>query len=130
MHGRLFYCRYHDALCILQASQQLVYELFTKLNEATEPALDILVASIKCVLKAASFLGTLSNDKTEGGATDEIQSVFIFVHEALKQWIVQQEVVGGSMFGSSVNINNWKGVKELMVGYDWQCTIALMLYIT
>ena len=99
----------------LTASQKLLCEIFSKLEETAEHSLELLVTSLKCVFKSASFLITVMSDNYNE-AKKNIEHVFQGIHKAMKEWIAKPEVIGGSIFGGTVTTPKWKGKQELKVG--------------
>ena len=94
---------------------------FARLNKPTDYVLSMLSVSASYVLHVIARLDAVTTNTTQW-PQDEKSKVFANMKEALRQWIVRKDVIGGSMFGGSIPQRGsrsiaWKdkGKKELQV---------------
>lgn len=103
---------------MVRSSLCLCSKITKKLRSCEESRVKLLGTAFSCALCAVETAHSLYD--SEHGKTEKHKTLESLA-ETLKDWIVDGEVIGGSIFGGSVrNYNtrsrsNWKGKQELKV---------------
>ena len=103
---------------VVKSSYQLCQKLAEKLKSCEEDHVKLLGTAFSCVLCAIESAQSIYKDEH---GKDERAKVLNGLTLTLKGWIALREVIGGSVFGSSVpsyltrSHLNWKGKQELKV---------------
>ena len=95
----------------------LIYNcLKVKLSSTQEPYMELLKASLSLVLFAVGYFNTLCHDDKGYGKVERVTTTLGKLESSLKDWVSDARVIGGSVFGGSVNPNSWRAKKEIQVG--------------
>ena len=100
---------------MVKSSLHLCAKLSKKLRSIEENRVKLLRSAFSCALCAIENLYKGGGDKTDRDKAVES------IRELLKDWIAHREVIGGSVFGHSVQSYftrshaSWKGKEELKV---------------
>ena len=116
-----------------KSSFRLCSKLCEKLRSSEENQVKVLRSAFSCVLCAIEKACTLHEEEHGKAVPDKAIKK---IRNLLKDWIVDQKVIGGSVFGHTVpresyNVSyftrsyaNWKGKEELKVS-QWICVIII-----
>jgi len=101
-----------------EAAQFLFRELAKKLKTCNPHCVEVLKASISLILYAVARLKafSLSDEKYQKG--EVTTGVFVKLKDLLWDWIVDCQVIGGSVFGGTPpakSSSSWKAKEELKV---------------
>ena len=112
------------AVSMVTAALLLYGELTAKLKSRSPHHVDVLKASISLILFSVAQLKVLFS----GDETDEIiNGAFVVLKDTLWTWIVDRDVIGGSVFGGCLPLDysaivKWKPSEELEL---WQSFLTL-----
>ena len=105
---------------MVKSSLHLCSKLSEKLKSSEEDQMKLLRSAFSCALCAIENASSLYEG--EDGLTDR-EGAIGRIRKVLKDWIADAKVIGGSVFGSTVqsyftrNYGEWKGKEELKVNY-------------
>lgn len=100
---------------MVDASLLLHKQLSAKLLSCSDHYLEVLKASISLVLLTISQLSFFCPEDEKGDMTSRVANASTKLKENLKGWITDGAVIGGSVFGQTVNVRFWKAEQELKV---------------
>ena len=122
-------CRPEYLSAMVKSSFRLCSKLSEKLRSREENQVKVLRSAFSCVLCAIEKACTLREEEHGKAVPDK---TITKIRNLLKDWIVDQKVIGGSVFGHTVpretysvpyftrSQPNWKGKEELKVS-QWIC---------
>ena len=109
-------------MCVKESSVQL-FKYFTMIRSSSDDVVSLIGESVSNVLQVITQLDTHSSKDCEWHCSKR-GKVLGCTKKAIHDWIVDKNVIGGSVFGSTVPMgkfgdpsSSWKqkGKKELMV---------------
>ena len=103
---------------MIESTLHLCGKFSEKLRSSEKNQVKLLRGAFSCALSAIENACSLYNG--EGGIIDHEKAI-IKIRKVLKEWIAHKDVIGGSVFGSTVQSYftrsnlSWKGKEELKV---------------
>ena len=107
---------------MVRSSLRLCTKLSEKLRSNEEKGVKLLRSAFSCALCAIENAHSLYEG--EDGLTDRDKAI-TKIRKLLKDWITHKDVIGGSIFGYTVQSyftrarTSWKGKEELKVNVDY-----------
>ena len=88
-------------LLSVSKSSVLIFENFTRMKSSSEHIVTLLSNSIGLILHTIARLDAVT-DEESGWQWEDRGNILDSIEKALRSWIADKKVIGGSMFGGSV----------------------------